>query len=99
MPAGSRASSVDLSQLPESDQSEGDGSIPSLCLLKPYDSESLVKRIPNNTDLQTTEATTKRIGNTNWSQCGLYQPMESEAIRLCCLDTYEVPANYFEGYY
>ena len=99
MPAGSRASSVDLSQLPESDQSEGDGSIPNLCLLKPYDSESLVKRIPNNTDIQTTEATTKRIGNTNWRQCGLCQPMESEAESLCCLDTYEVPDDYFEGYY
>ena len=29
-------------------------------------------------DLQTTEATTKCIGNTNWCQCGLCQPMESE---------------------
>ena len=99
MPAGSRASSVDLSQLSESDQSEGDESIPDLCLLKPYDSESLVKRIPNNTDLQTTETTTKRIGNTNWRQCGLCQPMESEAESLCCLNTNEVPDDYFKGYY
>ena len=27
--------------------------------------EPLVKKIQNNTDLQTIEATTKRIGNTN----------------------------------
>ena len=66
--------SVDLSDLSESDQSESD-----LCLLKSYDFEPLVEKIPNNTDLQTTEATTKRIGNTNWCQCGLCQPMESEA--------------------
>ena len=39
-------------------------------------------------DLQTTEATTKCIGNTNWCQCGLCQP----------LDKNEVPDDYFEGY-
>ena len=50
--------SVDLSDLSESDQSESDESIPDLCLLKSYDFEPLVEKIPNNTDLQTTEATT-----------------------------------------
>ena len=99
MPAGSRASSVDLSHLSESDRSEGDESIPDLCLLKPYDFESIVKRIPNNMDLQTTEPTTKRVGNTNWCQCGLCQLMESKAESLCCLDTNKVPDDYFEGYY
>ena len=77
--------SVDLSDLSENDQSESDKSIPDLCLLKTYNFEPLVKKIPNNTDLQTTEATTKRIANTNWCQCGLCQPMESEAESLCCL--------------
>ena len=91
--------SVDLSDLSENDQSESDESIPDLCLLKTYNFEPLVKKIPNNTDLESTEATTKRIGNTNWCQCGLCQPMESEAESLCCLDTNEVPDDYFEGYY
>ena len=86
--------SVDLSDLSESDQSTLD-----LCFLKPYDFKPLVKKIPNNTDLQTTEVTSKRIGNTNWCQCGLCQPMESESESLCCLDTNEVPGDYFEGYY
>ena len=90
--------SVDLSDLSESDQSESNKSIPDLCLLKPYDFEPLVKKIPNNTDLQTRETTTKRIGNTDWCQFGLCQPMESEAER-CCLDRNEVPNDYFEGYY
>ena len=31
-------------------------------------------------------------------QCGLCQPMESKAESLCCLDTNEVPDDYFEGY-
>ena len=77
--------SVDLSDLSENDQRESDESIPDLCLLKTFHFEPLVKKIPNNTDLQTTEATTKRIGNANWCQCGLCQPMESEAESLCCL--------------
>ena len=77
--------SVDLSDLSENDQSESDKSIPDLCLLKTYNFEPLVKKIPNNTDLESTEATTKRIGNTNWCQCGLCQPMESKAESLCCL--------------
>ena len=50
-------------------------------------------------DLQTTEATAKRIGNTNWCQCELCQPMESEAESLCCLNTNEVHDDYFEGYH
>ena len=68
-------------------------------MLKSYDFEPLVEKIPNNTDLQTTEATTKRIGNTNWCQCGPCQPMESEAESLFCLEINEVPDDYFEGYY
>ena len=64
-------------------------------MLKPCNFEPLVKKIPNNKDLQTAEATTKRIGDTNWCQCGIYQPMEREAESLCCLDTNEVPDNYF----
>ena len=55
--------------------------------------------VRNNMDLQTTGATTKRIGNTNWCQYGLCQPMKSEAKRLRCLDTTEVPDDYFKGYY
>ena len=73
--------SVDLSDLSENDQSESDESIPDLCLLKPYDFEPLVKKIQNNTDLQTKEVTAKRIGNTNWCQCGLRQPMEHHFCR------------------
>ena len=51
--------SADLSDLFESDQSETNESITDLCLLKPYDFEPLVKKIPNNKDFETTEATTK----------------------------------------
>ena len=29
-------------------------------------------------DLETTEATTKHIGNTNWCPCGLCQSMETK---------------------
>ena len=58
--------SVDLSDLSESGQSESDESIPDLRLLKPYNFEPLVEKIPNNMDLQTTKAMTKFIGNTNW---------------------------------
>ena len=58
--------SVDLSDLSESGQSESDEGIPDLRLLKPYNFEPLIKKIPNNMDLQTTKATTKCIGNTNW---------------------------------
>ena len=68
-------------------------------MLKPYDFEPLVKEIPNNADLQTTETTAKRVGNANWCQCGLCQPVERETESLCCLDTNEVPDHYFEGYY
>ena len=85
--------SVDLSDLSENDQSKSDESIPYLCL------PELVRKIPNNTDFQTRQATTKRIGNTNWCQCELCQPMESEAERLYCLHTRKVPDDYFEGYY
>ena len=91
--------SADLSDLSESDQSESDKNMPDLCLLKPYDFEPLLKKTTNNTDLQTTQATTKRIGNTNWCQCGLCQPMESDTESLCCLDTNDAPDDYFEGYY
>ena len=52
-----------------------------LCLLKPYNCKSLVKKIRNKTDFQTTEATTKDIGNTNWCQCRLCQPMEHHFCR------------------
>ena len=38
-----------------------------------------VQSIPDlNMDLETTEVTTKRIGNTNWCQCGLCQSMETK---------------------
>ena len=57
----------------------------------------LLNKIPNNTDLQTTEATIKCIGNTNWYQCGLCPPMKTEAECLCFCDTNEIPDNYFEG--
>ena len=87
--------SVDLNDLSESNQIENDESIPDLCLLKRYDFGPLVKNIPNNTDVQTTEGTTKRVGNTNWCQCGLCQPMENEAESLCYLDTNEVPDEFW----
>ena len=80
--------SVDLSDLFESDQSESDESIPDLCLLKPYDFEPFVKKIQNNTDLQTAEATTKHIGNTNWCQSGLCQPMEHHFCRTTLDDSF-----------
>ena len=64
------------------------------CLLCP----AFPKLLKSNLS-KTTEATTKRIGDTNWCKCGLCQPMESKAESLCCLDTNEVPNDYFDGYH
>ena len=73
--------SVDLINLSESDQSESDESMPDLCFVKRYDFEPLAKKIQNNTNLQTTDVTTKHIGNKNWCQCGISQPMEHHFCR------------------
>ena len=63
--------------------------------LQPYDFEPLIKDIPKQKFQQTCEPTIKRKGDINWCQCGLCQVMDSEAESLCCLDTNEVPDDYF----
>ena len=39
----------------------------------------------------------QRKGNTDWCLCGKCKAMETERESLCCLDTNEIPDDYFEG--
>ena len=73
-------------------------SLQDLLLLKPYDFEPNIKDLPSDSNNQQKEKNENwRIGNTDWCICKKCQPMESEAESLCCLDTDEVPDDYFEG--
>ena len=82
------------------ESSESEDSLPDISRLKPYDFEP---EIPYAEEEQTPESEqsilTSRIGNTHWCLCGECKPMETEAESLCCLDTNEVPDEYFEGKY
>ena len=68
-----------------------------LCDLSESDQNESDESIPELCLLKPSDF--KRIGNTNWCQCGLCQPMKSEDESLCCLDTNEVPDDSFGGYY
>ena len=104
--SGSSSSSIesewsdDGESSPSEEQSDDD-SFPELSFLKPYDFEPLVDLDENENDLSNPKANEQgepsRIGNTNWCKCGNCKPMDSEAESLCCLDTNEVPDEYFEG--
>ena len=73
-------------------------SLQDLLLLKPYDFEPNIKDLPSDSNNQQKEKNEHwRIGNTDWCICEKSQPMESKAESLCCLDTDEVPDDYFEG--
>ena len=73
-------------------------SLQDLLLLKPYDFEPNIKDLPSDSNNQQKEKNENwRTGNTDWCICEKCQPMESEAGSLCCLDTDEVPGDYFEG--
>lgn len=82
------------------ESSESEDSLPDISSLKPYDFEP---EIPYAEEEQTPESKqsilTSRIGNIHWCLCGECKPMETEAESLCCLDTNEVPDEYFEGEY
>ena len=81
-----------------SSKSEMCESLQDLLLLKPYEFETNIKDLPNDSNNQQKEKNENwHIGNTDWRICEKCQPMESEAESLCCLDTDEVPDNYFEG--
>ena len=81
-----------------SSESEMCESLQDLLLLKPYDFEPNIKDLPSDSNNQQKEKNENwRIGNTDWCICEKCQPMESEAESLCCLDTDEVPDDYFEG--
>ena len=80
----------------EDESSESSESLPDLSFLKPYDFEPTLKDFPMDFNDQDTEKVS-RIGNLDWCNCGECQPMDSEAESLCCLDTNEVPDDYFEG--
>ena len=83
------------------ESSDSEDSLPDLNSLKPYDFEPEIPYVSEEeevTQSQTSESKSKsRIGNTDWCQCGECKPMDTEAESLCCLDTNEVPEEYFEG--
>ena len=93
--------SSDSSSESDSSGNEEEFEIPDLKTLKPYDFEPLVKDITSIQNDQNckaaSKAETKRKGTKTWCQCGYCEAMESEAESLCCLDTNEVPCDYFEG--
>ena len=81
-----------------------DDILPDLQKLQPYDFEPKL----SSSDLSSTsseedvsssgsETTESRLGNTNWCLCGKCLPIPTHTVSLCCLDTNEVPEEYFEG--
>ena len=74
-------------------------SLPDIAMLKPYDFEPVIKDLTIEEDQTETNENIRvsRVGNNSWCLCGKCEAMESEAESLCCLDTNEVPEDYFEG--
>ncbi|XP_066922307.1 P2X purinoceptor 7-like [Clytia hemisphaerica] len=79
--------------------SDNECSLPDLNSLKPYDFEPEIPSVSEEEEIdQPSENKSKsRIGNTDWCECGECRPMDTETESLCCLDTNEVPEEYFEG--
>ena len=79
--------------------------LPDLQKLQPYDLEPKISSSDlsstssdkdiSSSDSETTEES--RLGNTNWCLCGKCFPMLTYTDSLCCLDTNEVPDEYFES--
>ena len=93
-PDWSTSSSSNTSESEE----ESDDSIPDISGLKPYDFEPEIPYVEDETiDKVNQNQKPSRIGNVNWCTCGECKPMESETESFCCLDTNEVPDEYFEG--
>ena len=71
--------------------------------LQPYDLEPKISSSTSSdkdissSDCETTEES--RLGNTNWCLCWKCFPMLTYTESLCCLDTNEVPDEYFERMY
>ena len=89
----------------ESDES-GNESLPDLHKLKPYNleprisSSDLSSSSNENSSYSYSEpAEESSIGNVDWCLCGKCLPMTSYTENICCLDTNEVPDEYFEGIY
>ena len=87
----------------ESDES-GNESFPDLNKLKPYDLEPRISSSDlssssneNSSDDDSETAEESRIGNVDWCLCGKCLPMTTYTESICCLDTNEVPDEYFEG--
>ena len=74
-------------------------SLPDIGSLKPYDFEPVIPYIEDEDGIVENQNTmlSPRIGNISWCTCGECKPMESEKESFCCLDTNEVPDEYFEG--
>ena len=87
-----------LSDNDESSSSDNDISLPDLTKLQPYEFEpfNIFKRF--FITFQNVLPSRKRLGNTNWCQCGNCRPMATETESLCCAETNEVADDMFEGF-
>ena len=81
------------------ESSDSEDSLPDIGSLKPYDFEPEIPYAEEEQKYERKQSilSLSRIGNTHWCTCGECKPMETEAESLCCLDTNEVPNEYFEG--
>lgn len=95
-----------MSSSEQSSSCESDESIPDLQKLQPYDlepefsSSELSTTSSNDEQVSGSDSDSNeesRIGNTNWCLCGKCLPMCTYTESFCCLDTNEVPDEYFEG--
>ena len=91
-----------LSDNDESSSSDSDISLPDLTKLQPYEFEPLTSSSDSSSHSKTSspvnDSSIKRLGKTNWCQCGNCRPMETETESLCCAETNEVADDMFEGF-
>ena len=94
-------SNDELFDISSSSESSDNDSIPDIGLLKPYDHElrrtSFDEGSLSDDSSTCTDSETLRIGNTDWSLCGRFVPMETYTESLCCKETNKIPEKYFEG--
>lgn len=76
---------------------ESEDSVVDLDSLKPYEFEPTIEYHSSSSGNEEEEKEHYRAGNMDWCMCGKCKAMENETESLCCLDTNEVPDNYFEG--
>ena len=96
---------IDLFDEGSTDEADTDSDFLDLSCMKLYDFEPTWKRCsPSSSSscssvvsLDNQELKTSHIDNINWCQCGKCCPMQTDEESLCCLDTNEIPENYFKG--